>query len=193
MVNGLFANKGPQAVKADGANTQQHFLKWGKEPSGLCGAAGCGLAMIWIPELENGPEGLTGEGRKGRTSREKFKTSVSDTLWTWWLLLMVAGAAQKRGCCWEAELHPHLSEFPLSWKRLWWKSIFTLLFLQAWKKWNRDNTSEGTPKEETSKDATGRGRKSSPCPAQSCFLLQTIVVQKPFYCRILGIGGMTLR
>lgn len=94
MVNGLFANKGPQAVKAAGANTQQHVLKkWGKEPSGLCGAAGQGLTMIWIPELENGPEGITVEGRKRRTSREKFKTSISDTLQTWWLLLIVAGAA----------------------------------------------------------------------------------------------------
>lgn len=102
MVNGLFASKGPQAMKAAGANTQQHsWRSERKEPSEPCGVAGHGLTMIWIPELENGPGGLTVEGRKGRTSREKLKTSISDTLQTWWLLLMVAGAAQTHGCCWE--------------------------------------------------------------------------------------------
>lgn len=75
-------------------------LSWrseGKEPSGPCGAAGHGLTMIWLPGLENGPEGLNVEGRKGRTSREKFKTSISDSLQAWWLRLMVAGAAQTHG------------------------------------------------------------------------------------------------
>lgn len=87
------------------------------------------------------------EGRKGRTSKKKkFKTSISYTLQTWWLLLLCAGAAQTHGCCQEAELHPHFSEFPLSWTRSWWKSIFTLLLLQAWKKWNGHNMCEGAPK-----------------------------------------------
>lgn len=33
MVNGLFANKGPQAMEAAGANTQQHYLEEMREKS----------------------------------------------------------------------------------------------------------------------------------------------------------------
>lgn len=133
----------------------------------------------------------------GRQERENQQREVQN-LHFWQSPSLVAtsnGRCTDTWCCWEEELHPHLSEFPLSWTRSWWKSIFTLLLLQAWKKGNGDNTCERAPKEETSRAAPvkGRGRKSSPCPDQSRLLLQTMVVQKPCYYRIPGIGGRALR
>lgn len=54
-------------MKAAGANTQQHVLRSeGKEPPGPCGTAGHGLIMIWIPELENHPEGLASLWKAGK-------------------------------------------------------------------------------------------------------------------------------
>lgn len=191
MVNGLFANKGPQAMKAAGANTQQHYLEEVREKShqglavllfmGWLWSGYLGWKMVLRDSMWKAGKG----GPAERSSKPPFLVAMSNG----------RRSCTDTWCCWEAELHPHLSEFPLSWTRSWWKSIFTLLLLQAWKKGNGDNTCERAPKEETSRAAPvkGRGRKSSPCPDQSRLLLQTMVVQKPCYYRIPGRGGRALR
>jgi len=74
-------------MKAGGENALQHVLKKqiceGDEPSESRGAAGHGLTVIWLTQLENGPEELSIEGGRGKTSREKFKNSISDNLQAW--------------------------------------------------------------------------------------------------------------
>lgn len=61
-------------MKAGGANTLQHVLKkpdWeGEAPSGPSGAAGHGPTVVQLTYLENDTEGLSIEGRRGRTSGE---------------------------------------------------------------------------------------------------------------------------
>lgn len=124
-------------MKAGGANTLQHVLKKpvcdGEEPSGPWGAAGHGPTVIWLTELENGPEGLSVKGKRWRISGEKFKTSISEHSAS--LVTTLNGC---RDCTdtWvllRSRSTPQLCEFPLSWTGPGWKSISTLLLLQPWK------------------------------------------------------------
>lgn len=131
-----------------------------------------------------------------RQEREDQQREVQN-LHFWHSPSLVTTLNGHRGCTdarvqLRSRIAPHLFEFPLSWTGPGWKGISTLLLLQPWKEGSGDNA---CAKAETWTAAviTGRCRESSPFPAQPHLLLQTMVAQKPCYCKIPGIGGREQR
>lgn len=167
MVNGLLASGGPQTWRL----VVQTFCSVSRRTSLQGRRAVRALRCCWSwtdCDVANSagkcPEGLSIEGRSGKTSVVKFKTSFLTTYQPGSCSESLSGLHRHAGT---ADKHnSHFSEFPLSQIGVRSKSISHFPAPEALKG-SGGSAYEKVPKAQTSTAAviTGRSRESSPFPA----------------------------